>query len=484
MKKITNFIILLLFVQSWISKTDTEFLDFKTFTKQELSEDLNILETALREAHPGLYLYTDSTDLADSFKHLKSELENATDVFTFSTQLFKVLNQVHCGHIEVSWPESEVGKFFSSTKFFPDPIVIINDNVFINNPPDSKSSLTFGDQILSINGVDINKILNSIEAFVPGDGTSGTNKYRQIEDYFYLYLAFEFPERDHFSVEILSNDTGQKITQDVQLKGHDETIEKYEARIKRYETDKNFSFEVLSDSVGLITIRSFDARYRNDAAIDSVFHNIRSQGIKSVILDLRGNRGGSRGYKEYLASYFIDEATTLTSATEINEPTYSFLEYTADSVDSNFYTFADKHTANEQGKYIQTVTDKIIPKPNAYTGQLAVLVDGYCFSACSSFASFLYDHNGNSVFIGEETIGGFKGHTGGYYTEVTLPNSHLRIKIPLVKFTENVSSFSWGRGLVPHHNIESQLEDLVNGNDAPLNVAVEIVGRQKGKAKN
>ncbi|MBL4604238.1 MAG: hypothetical protein JKY02_00795, partial [Flavobacteriaceae bacterium] len=146
-----------------------------------------------------------------------------------------------------------------------------------------------------------------------------------------------------------------------------------------------------------------------------------------------------------------------------------------DSIPNQFYTFAAKHIENSQGRFIN-ITHEINPNSNAYNGDVIVLIDGYCFSASSSFASFLYDHNDKSVFIGEETIGGFKGHTGGYYTEIELPNSHLKIKIPLVKFTENVSSFSWGTGLIPHYEIESQLEDLANGNDAALEFATKIIG--------
>ena len=81
-----------------------------------------------------------------------------------------------------------------------------------------------------------------------------------------------------------------------------------------------------------------------------------------------------------------------------------------------------------------------------------------------------------ATFIGNESGGAYYGNTSGYLVTVTLPNSKLRLILPLVNYRTNVVPIEKiGRGVTPDFPKTPSITDLVNGIDTELEFTRQLI---------
>ena len=117
------------------------------------------------------------------------------------------------------------------------------------------------------------------------------------------------------------------------------------------------------------------------------------------------------------------------------------------------------------------------PDKNHFTGNLYVLINGASGSMASVVSSFL-KANQRSIFIGEESGGTMEGNTSLGYARLLLPNTKIRIEIPLTKTAHHVD-FVKGRGVFPDYYVTPKIEDVVNGIDTELKFALDLIASKK-----
>jgi hypothetical protein len=82
-------------------------------------------------------------------------------------------------------------------------------------------------------------------------------------------------------------------------------------------------------------------------------------------------------------------------------------------------------------------------------------------------------YHGLGTFIGTET--------GSTYTcnaavrRFALQNTKISLKIASGSFAAAVEGFSKDRGIIPHHIIERNIDDLKNGVDTVMDYALELI---------
>lgn len=117
--------------------------------------------------------------------------------------------------------------------------------------------------------------------------------------------------------------------------------------------------------------------------------------------------------------------------------------------------------------------DEQQPDSNRYKGKLYVLINGASGSMAAVVASFLKG-NGRGIFIGEESGGTMEGNTSHQSARLVLPNSKIRIAIPLIK-TTNAVAFAKGRGVEPDYYVTPKIDDILKGIDTELNFALSLI---------
>jgi C-terminal processing protease CtpA/Prc len=112
-------------------------------------------------------------------------------------------------------------------------------------------------------------------------------------------------------------------------------------------------------------------------------------------------------------------------------------------------------------------------KDYPYRGQLYVITNGGSFSAASIFPASMQAHKRGPI-IGRETGGGFFGCTAWMIPYVTLPQTKVRLRLPLFRIYNAVSGTNQGRGVMPDYPVKYSLSDVLTNVDLDLEQVIKL----------
>jgi hypothetical protein len=231
------------------------------------------------------------------------------------------------------------------------------------------------------------------------------------------------------------------------------------------------SLAMLDDTTARFTIRSF-VNYRIPISADSVyaehFAELRRRGVRHLIIDLRENGGGSDDASNGLLPYLIDRPL---------QPTRSVRRRTIridSTLSAAFDTWGDRRaifTPDESlfeqrpdGWYSErNVIGEVVPFRDAFAGRVSVLIGRHNSSGATMLLAVLQEVGARTAkvrLVGEETGGSAEGPTAGQILFLKLPNSGMRIRIPLKRSDVNVSNAVAGMGVFPDVDGTETLSDF------------------------
>jgi C-terminal processing protease CtpA/Prc len=105
------------------------------------------------------------------------------------------------------------------------------------------------------------------------------------------------------------------------------------------------------------------------------------------------------------------------------------------------------------------------------------LTDGNTFSAASSFSAILDDLD-RATFFGEETGGCIYGSNAYDYINLTLPNTQIKITIPIRNGLNNITEKNnMNRGVIPDFEIHNTIIDILNNKDSEMEFVFDHIAR-------
>ncbi|MEE4186702.1 MAG: carboxy terminal-processing peptidase [Gammaproteobacteria bacterium] len=189
--------------------------------------------------------------------------------------------------------------------------------------------------------------------------------------------------------------------------------------------------------IGVISVPSFyqdfDARSRGEADyvsttrdVERLIGELEAEGIKGLVLDLRGNGGGHLSEATALSGLFIDNGPIV-------------------------------QLRNTTGK-IEILEDPI--PAQAYDGPLVVLVDRFSASASEIFAAAIQDYN-RGIVIGQQTFG--KGTVQNLYVlDQYAPRSQYdglgQLTLTIGKYYRVTGGSTQNRGVMPDIELPSMVD--------------------------
>ena len=125
-----------------------------------------------------------------------------------------------------------------------------------------------------------------------------------------------------------------------------------------------------------------------------------------------------------------------------------------------------------------------IPKTvDHFSGRVYLLIDGSSGSSSAEVPA-LRHHLGLATIIGEEPNGSYQGEVAGIIPNLTLPNSKLVIRVPLLAYHNDVMpGVRVGRGAEPTFTVSESLQDSIAGIDTAMTFAHALIqARMTGMA--
>jgi C-terminal processing protease CtpA/Prc len=393
------------------------------------------------------------------------------------------VNLVKDVHSETTLPKLVNQQFFAQPVFFPVPVKFINHRCYVNVKEGTAYPFKFGDEILSIDHHSAAEIEKKLQELVVADGFTTTGKQRIVNRLFYKLYALAYAPVGQVVVTY-RNAAHKQLTATV-------------ATLKKSDVDRVYSFRYpeLNDSVAgryytadgvpVLKLNTFSLVQFSAGGIDyyrfldSAFTDLQTRNAKSLVIDLRQNNGGDEQLLQDLLGYLLDKPWQPYRSAFVKTSSYDFLPYTDDWATNTADRIKIEFQKDSAGVYTRKSdwADFANVKPNRFGGKLIVLIGGLNVSAGSSFPSLLYQNKPETLFVGEETAGGFYGNNSSYYLIVTLPHTKIHFKIPLVQLRLNVAGMPIGHGLQPQIPVQETMQDLKEGNDPAMKKALQLAGR-------
>jgi len=432
-------------------------------TRSEALEDIAVLTKALEDLHPGLYLYQDKTVWQQELAAFKASVLEITSVQEFFLQGSLFVRKIRDGHTKLYRTENR-GTEYLEGRTPPVRPLIFENRMFIDQILGEFPDLR-GAEILSINGEPATEILKRLTPFVEVDGFGDDRKKRQLELQFgNIYALFSFYQETDITLTLA---TKGEETREITLPGLDSKTYNNWRRELAFQNPL-FRLEFYDDKkIAYLDVGLFWNR-GDETFIDFIpaaFDEIKKRGIEALIIDIRDNSGGYDTYGANLAQYLLAEPFRYFDKIEVTDA-FDHEEGAA--------------TPPQEGKRRVLTSDEALgikqPFADRFEGNLFVLINSKTFSTGADFAQTIH-YNGDAVFLGEETSGGYFGNTSWAFEELVLPNSGFQIRIPLGLYYKTGGGPVNGRGVPPDVLIQRTPEDLKTNRDRVLEKAIELASK-------
>jgi Peptidase family S41 len=472
-------------------------------TEQRLKE-LNILKATFTSLHPGLYRFNTPAKIDNYFEVLKQKISNAISNEEYFILLSKLTTILKCGHTYLNpWNQNDevINNYFSKS-FIPFLYKIIDGKFIITHNLSENKNIQKGDEIVSINGVKVIDIIDSLLIVSRTDGNNGLGKKMDnlnivpididLSNYslFDIYFPLYFPENFNASNYdfVIKPFKGRAIRTTLKSLTKEERQGVYVSMFGEIPLhEKNWEFKFLNSNAAYLRLGDFEtwewkADYKN--YLDSVFTIIHNSTARNLIIDIRGNEGGDNEARTEVLSYLVNKPfgcdnpmRRLYKFLSIPDTLLPYLktwnkEFKKPKKESDYRKTADGYY--EKIDTSETPCTPTLPKESIFKGNTFLLTNSNNSSTTFTLADIFKQTNSGKI-IGEATGGTKQGLNGGQFFFLNLPYSKFEIDIPII----------WGapthirpdEGIKPDIEIRTNQKDIYYGIDTQLQFILSQIAK-------
>jgi C-terminal processing protease CtpA/Prc len=213
------------------------------------------------------------------------------------------------------------------------------------------------------------------------------------------------------------------------------------------------------------------------------FKTIRKQNIKNVVIDLRANGGGDISNFVALTKYIRNTPFKVAdTASAISKRFGSYTKYIKSGFLNNLGLFLFTKKYND-GRYHFGYWENSIKHPkqkNHVAGDVYVLTNGLTFSASSLFCNAVKGQN-NITLVGENTGGSWHGNSGIMIPDITLPNTKLRVRLPMFRLVQYQHVAKTGTGVIPDVYVGPTVESSRKDIDRKMEMVKQLIKKKNLK---
>ncbi|MDZ7935759.1 MAG: S41 family peptidase [Emticicia sp.] len=463
-----------------------------------LQKDFEIMRRSYEQMHPGLYKYQTKATIDAAFESCKKALNKDQTLAEAYLNIHKLTSSFKCGHAYPNFFNQEdflKKELFEQKNALPFHFKLIDNRMIVVRSADS--TIKKGVEIKSINGIKVNKIINTILPIVRADGSNDAKRRSLLENgkeyfsYFDIFFPIFFQVKNNsFTLEIADFDSKNSQKVNALAMNHAERDKIIKAKYKEVEY-KKMTFGWLDAETAVMTINDFN-NYNgktdyNKFYLESLQEYTQKKG-KNLIIDVRKNEGGNSSEMFKLVQYITEkpiEYTELQNTWQMLKIDSTLKPYVSNSDWARgWFNQSEKgyeKTALGQWKGKGSEKPQIF-KPNSerFSGNVFLLS-----SATNSSATYMMVETFKkfklATVVGQTTGGNQKGVTAGAMFFMLLPNTKIEVDVPLIGTDLVVAKNLPDAGIEPDVFVKPNVEDTVSGIDTELEVVKKLINKKMYK---
>ncbi len=459
----------------------------KKYSKEKLQEDYTLLRNILEQKHPSLYWYT-SKDSMDYF--FDDGFKNISDSMTELQFGWKILapltHKIHCGHTSFSMSKGW-NKFVRNKKIpsFPLYLKVWKDTMVVTANVNRKDSvIKKGMLVTSINGMKNKDMIKKMFGYMVQDGYEDNVNYIRLSTGFPFFHRNVFGIYKNYSVQYVDSLGKEKKTVVPLFGVTEDTLKKIKdfppvkrTRISRKERLENVRSLKTNNGISVMTINTFAGGHHLKSFFRRSFRSITKNNIKNLIIDIRTNGGGDISNYIALTKFLRNSPFRVAdTAVAVSKTFRPYTKYIKSGLFNNIGLFFLTKKGSDN-RYHVGYWEKHTVKPknkNHYSGDVYVLANGLTFSASSLFCNAVKGQK-NVTLVGENTGGGWHGNAGIIIPDITLPNTKLRVRLPMFKLVQYQHVPKTGTGVIPEIYVGPTVESLRKDIDQKMQFVIQLI---------
>ncbi|OJJ22369.1 hypothetical protein BKI52_06715 [marine bacterium AO1-C] len=404
--------------------------------KSQMQHDLKYLKKAVAHGHVNPYYFRSEKAIDLYLDSVQTQLPDSLTEFQFWQIVHKALAFYNDAHTR-TYADSYLKKYKAKGgTFFPAQVTLQNNQLLIKSASNASPSLAMGDQILAINGQTDQQVIQELRAHATKELTVLDDRSISANFPYYFWLAYG--RCNQVQLKVRKANTQQIETFTLKALPY-QSPQSNQSR--RAPANESFTYERLSDSIGLIKIRDFNRhgrkyyRQKYEEAFAEINQNSQ---IKYLVLDFRGHNGGDARYGEDLGRYIAVKPFRAASVTQWKVSKAFKKRFAGMYIPGALRWCRPLYVVNKHTRQIwrtkngavATVNHKKLKPYKAskrFQGKVFLLTDHQTFSAGSVFAAMFQDHQMGTI-VGQPT-----GSLSSFYADpmmwYRLPNSKIRFQV-------------------------------------------------------
>ena len=460
----------------------------KKYSKESLQQDYSLLRNILEKKHPSLYWYTPKDSMNYYFDAGYNAITDSMTELQFGWKILAPLTAaIHCGH--TSFTMSKGWKHFIKNKTipsFPLYLKVWKDTMMvIGNLNRNNELIKTGSFITSINGMKTSDIIKYMFKYMVEDGYSENVNYIRLSADFPYFHRNIFGLYKNYQVEYTDTNGIQKNVLLPFYSPAPDSVKKEKKRnkIKKRQITRTQKLENIrsleyDSSFALMTVNGFSNGHLKHFFRKS-FRELRKNKTKNLVIDIRANGGGDIIKSVLLARFLRNMPFKVAdSAYSKSGNLRPYTKYISAGFLNNIGMAFVTHKERD-GKYHFGYWERHTFKPkrkNHFKGKVFVLTNGLTFSASSLFCSEVKGQD-NITLVGEVTGGGWYGNSGIMIPNITLPNTKMKVRLPVFRLVQYDHVSVKGTGVIPDIYIGPNWRDILKGVDTKVERVKEIINK-------
>jgi len=284
----------------------------KTFSKEEIIQDLKYLKSELIAKHPNLEIYTDQSQLHNFIENI--ELKDSIPELEAYALMASTNQFIKDGHTLFYPNEQFLKNNTQHGKYFPIQAFWDGEKLFTIKDYSHSGKLKLGAEIISIEEINAKELIKNMLQKMMRDGNNTTYPIWVLNSYFFEYYSFFYGCKSEYKIETLH----EGIKDSLELKGIPRTEIFLQIKNSR-KNDKGIYVEFIpNQNTAILTIKDWHNNnlkkyYKQNfkKELKEIIGQINEKNISNLIIDVRNNQGGEPKNSKYLLSYLLDNPFVL-----------------------------------------------------------------------------------------------------------------------------------------------------------------------------
>ena len=471
----------------------------RSLSRAQALADLTRFEHLKTAADAGLYKYHPKAQLDSAFAAARARLSPRPTVLEVYRLLVEVTDYEGSLHNDTFLPDSVRRSLHAQAAFFPYPLKEVAGQVVVNT---RHAPLPLGARVVSLNEVPATQLVRRLGKYYTTDGVNQTGKRVGFAADFPDYYRLEFGPQSVFRVRYVPVGVADTLQQTLPAVPYARYKQAFAARHSR-PLDAGFFDDSLApykftlqpaQGRAILTVNTFDlgeegtpGHRRYTRFLAACFTRLRhTPAVTQLLVDVRNNGGGNDNNDMHTFAYLAHAPFREHRAARVTFQRVPYRAWLTTQPDTTERVALERVLHRDfqpdgagQLREVVSANPLFALPATHFRGQLYLLLSERVASAGSMFAAMVRG-NTTATIIGEETMGGYYGHTGHESLTYTLPATGIGVQFACVDLDQQVPrrpSQPPGRGVLPDYAVTQSLPDFLANRDTQLRFALALMTR-------